>query len=62
MKVKRIKDFYTLSPEVYNIFMKYIEDNNLNKSKLLETLIKTHLSFSLVCSDLYSDKNVSKIL
>jgi hypothetical protein len=43
MKVKRIKDFYTLSPEVYNIFIKYIEDNNLNKSKFIENLIKKHL-------------------
>ena len=43
MKVKRIKDYYTLNPDVYNMFMRYIEDNNLNKSKFIETLIKKHL-------------------
>jgi hypothetical protein len=40
MKTKRVKDFYTLDPDVYNKFMKYIENNDLNKSKFLETLIK----------------------
>jgi hypothetical protein len=39
MKVKKIRDYYTLDVELYNKFLKYIEDNKLNKSKLLESLV-----------------------
>lgn len=42
-KVRRIKDFYTLNPELYNEFIKHIEDKNLNKSKLIENLIQDYM-------------------
>ena len=42
-KVRRVKDFYTLNPELYDEFLKHIEDNNLNKSKLIETLIEDYM-------------------
>jgi hypothetical protein len=43
MKVRRVKDFYTLHPDLYEKFLKHIEDNNLNKSKLIETLIEEYM-------------------
>lgn len=43
MKVRRVKDFYTLNPDLYNEFLKHIEENNLNKSKLIETLIEDYM-------------------
>ena len=39
MKIKRIRDFFTINPVLYNKFNKYINDNNLNKSKVLESLV-----------------------
>jgi hypothetical protein len=42
-KVRRVKDFYTLNPELYKEFLKHIEENNLNKSKLIETLIEEYM-------------------
>lgn len=42
-KVRRVKDFYTLSPDLYNEFLKHIDENNLNKSKLIETLIEEYM-------------------
>lgn len=42
-KVRRVKDFYTLNPELYNEFIKHIEENNLNKSKLIETFIEEYM-------------------
>lgn len=42
-KVRRVKDFYTLNPELYKEFLKHIEENNLNKSKLIETLIENYM-------------------
>lgn len=41
--IRRVRDFYTLDPELYNKFLKHIEDNNLDKSKLLETLVKEYM-------------------
>lgn len=43
MKIKRIKDFYTLDPIVYETFMKFINNNDINKSKFIEKLIKKYL-------------------
>jgi len=43
MKVRRVKDFYTLNPDLYKDFLKHIEEKNLNKSKLIETLIEEYL-------------------
>lgn len=42
-KVRRVKDFYTLNPELYNDFLKHIEENSLNKSKLIETFIQDYM-------------------
>lgn len=42
-KERKTRDFYTLNKELYNEFLKHIEDNNLNKSKLIENLIEEFL-------------------
>jgi hypothetical protein len=42
-KIRRVRDFYTLDPELYNKFLKHIENKNLDKSKLIETLIKEYM-------------------
>ena len=42
-KERKVRDFYTLNPELYKRFSDHIENNNLNKSKLLETLIKEYM-------------------
>lgn len=43
MKKRRDKEHFTLNPEVRKEFLKHIEDNNLNKSKLIETLIEDYM-------------------
>jgi len=43
MKKRRDKEYFTLSPEVRKEFLKHIEENNLNKSKLIETLIEEYM-------------------
>ena len=43
MKTRRIKDYFTLESNVHEEFYKFIENNNINKSKLIETLIKEFL-------------------
>jgi TRAP-type C4-dicarboxylate transport system substrate-binding protein len=43
MKKRRDKEYFTLSPEVREEFLKHIEENNLNKSKLIETLIEEYM-------------------
>ena len=43
MKNRRDKEYFTLSPEVRKEFLKHIEENNLNKSKLIETLIEEYM-------------------
>ena len=42
-KIRKVRDFYTLDPELYKRFLEYIESNNLDKSKLLETLVKEYM-------------------
>jgi len=44
MKKRRDKEYFTLSSDIRDIFLKHIEDNNLNKSKLIETLIVEYIS------------------
>ena len=44
MKTKRIKDYFTLDPIVHKEFYEIIENNSLNKSKLLETLIREYIN------------------
>jgi hypothetical protein len=43
MKKRRDKEYFTLSPDIREEFLKHIEDNNLNKSKLIETLIEEYM-------------------
>lgn len=42
-KLRKTRDYYTLNPDLYNRFLKHIEENNLNKSKLIETLIDEYM-------------------
>lgn len=52
MKNKRkVKVFFTMDTEVNDEFEKHIEDNLLDKSKLIEFIIKKYLE----------DKNIQKI-
>ncbi len=43
MKTRREKEYFTLSTEVRTEFLKHIDDNNINKSKLIENLIEEYL-------------------
>ena len=44
MKNKRkVKAFFTIDPELYEEFEKHIDKNLLDKSKLIEFLIKEYL-------------------
>jgi hypothetical protein len=45
MKKRRKKrDYYTLDGELLDNFLEHIEENNLNKSKLIETLIQEYMN------------------
>lgn len=39
MKEKRIKSYFTINEKINDKFEKFIEENYLNKSKLIEGLI-----------------------
>lgn len=43
MKKKKIKVYFTMDEEIYNEFEKYIDENILDKSKLIEILIKKYM-------------------
>ena len=43
MKIRREKEYFTLSADVRILFLKHINDNNINKSKLIENLIEEYL-------------------
>lgn len=43
MKYKKTRDYYTINEELYSMFTKHIEFNNLNKSKLIESLIQEYM-------------------
>jgi hypothetical protein len=43
MKKRRDKEYFTLSPDIREEFLKHIEEKNLNKSKLIETLIDEYM-------------------
>lgn len=43
-KKRKERDYYTLDKELYVRFLKHIEDNNINKSKLIEKLIEEYLN------------------
>ena len=42
-KKRKVKAFFTIDPDLYKEFEKHIEDNLLDKSKLIESLIKKYL-------------------
>lgn len=42
-KKKNVKVFFTMDEEIYKEFEKYIDDNILDKSKLIEKLIIKYL-------------------
>lgn len=43
MKEKKTRDYYTINEKLYSIFIEHIEYNNLNKSKLIESLIQEYI-------------------
>ena len=43
MKKRRDKEYFTLSSEIREKFLKHTEENNLNKSKLIEKLIEDYM-------------------
>ncbi len=43
MKKRREKEYFTIEKELRDNFIKYIDDNNINKSKLIENLIEEYL-------------------
>lgn len=43
MKKRCDKEYFTINPEIRDVFLKHIVDNNLNKSKLIEKLIDDYL-------------------
>lgn len=42
-KEKRIKVFFTLNPQINQLFEDYIDKNAIDKSKILEILISEYL-------------------
>lgn len=42
-KEKKSRDYYTINSELFEIFLKHIEEHSLSKSKLIEFLIKEYL-------------------
>jgi len=40
---RKIKAFYSIDPKLYEDFEKYIADNLLDKSKLIEFLIREYM-------------------
>jgi len=57
-KERKSRDFYTLNKELLDEFLKHIEENNLNKSKLIETLIENYMKTSNQNGDI-KNKNKS---
>ena len=43
-KNKKERDYYTINKELYEVFIEHINKENLNKSKLIESLIEGYLS------------------
>jgi len=44
VKIEKHKHYFTLSKEIHNEFQKYLDDNYINKQKLIEALIKKYLN------------------
>lgn len=45
-KEKKSRDYYTIESVLYEKFIKHIEEKNLNKSKLIETLIRDYIKIN----------------
>lgn len=43
MKIKKVKCFFTMNEELNEKFEKYIEENYIDKSKLIESMISNFL-------------------
>ena len=43
-KIRKIKAFFTIDPNLYNDFINHIEKKVLNKSKLIESLIQDYMN------------------
>lgn len=43
-KNRKSRDYYTLNKELLEEFLKHIDEKNLNKSKLIETLIQDYMN------------------
>jgi metal-responsive CopG/Arc/MetJ family transcriptional regulator len=42
-KVRKVKVFFTIDPDLYSEFEKHIDDKLLDKSKLIEFLIREYM-------------------
>ena len=42
-KARKVRDFYTLDPNLYNKFIEHIDNKKLDKSKLLESLVNEYM-------------------
>jgi hypothetical protein len=42
-KVRKVKVFFTIDPDLYTDFEKHIDDKLLDKSKLIEFLIREYM-------------------
>ena len=49
-KTQKIRVFFTMNQDINSIFEKYINDNLLNKSKILENLITEYLKKNEIIS------------
>jgi len=43
-KVRKVKVFFTIDPDLYTEFEKHIDDKLLDKSKLIEFLIREYMN------------------
>jgi hypothetical protein len=43
-KVRKVKVFFTIDPDLYSEFEKHIDDKLLDKSKLIEFLIREYMN------------------
>lgn len=42
-KQRKLKIYFSMSPDLYEIFEKHIDDNLLDKSKVIEKLIEEYM-------------------
>ena len=41
---KKLKTYFTINQDLYDIFLKYVDENTLDKSKLISLLIYKYLN------------------